>query len=88
MIGIILLTDPFSDYKGINDFIGVNLALLSAIMFNIGFIAIRRVKKEIHAWQIVFFFTITNLFFSPFCVLAENTYKHRTSYFDFYDLQL
>ncbi len=43
--GIALLTDPFSDLKGINDFIGCSLAVLSAVVFNLGFIALRKVKS-------------------------------------------
>lgn len=43
--GIALLTDPFSNLKGVNDLIGCALALLSAAIFNIGFIALRKVKS-------------------------------------------
>lgn len=43
MIGIVMITDPFSSLKGRNDFIGVGLALLSAMFFNTGFIALRKV---------------------------------------------
>lgn len=43
--GIALLTDPFSNMKGINDIIGCFLALLSAMIFNLGFIALRKVKS-------------------------------------------
>jgi hypothetical protein len=49
-LGIGMLTDPFSNYKGINDLIGITLAFFSAISFNLGFIAIRKVKKEIESW--------------------------------------
>jgi hypothetical protein len=45
-----LLTDPFSNYKGINDIIGISLALLAAILFNFGFIALRKAKKELHSF--------------------------------------
>lgn len=50
--GIALLTDPFSNIKGINDMIGCALALLSAVIFNIGFIALRKVKSQLNSWQI------------------------------------
>ena len=43
--GIALLTDPFSNIKGINDLIGCFLAFLSAVIFNLGFIALRKVKS-------------------------------------------
>lgn len=59
--------------KGINDMIGISIALLSAIIFNIGFISIRKVSKDINAWVIVFYFTITNMTLSPLCILAENS---------------
>lgn len=85
VLGITLLTDPFSNYKGLNDIIGITLALLSAISFNFGFISIRKVKKEIHSWQIVFFFMLVNIIFSPFCILAENSALQRHTFFDFYD---
>ena len=48
--GIALLTDPFSDLKGINDLIGCFLALISAVIFNFGFIALRKVKRDLDSW--------------------------------------
>ena len=48
--GIALLTDPFSDLKGINDLIGCFLALMSAVIFNFGFIALRKVKRDLDSW--------------------------------------
>lgn len=48
--GIALLTDPFSKFKDLNDLIGIFLALLSAVVFNIGFIALRRVKSRLNSW--------------------------------------
>ena len=69
--GIALLTDPFSDLKGINDFIGCALAVMSAIIFNLGFIALRKVKSQLNSWQIVFYFTVTNMLLSPFSFIAE-----------------
>jgi len=54
--GIALLTDPFAKVKATDDLIGISLALLSAVLFNIGFIALRRVKSELNSWQIVFYF--------------------------------
>ncbi len=45
VVGIALLTDPFSNMKGINDLIGLTLAVLSAVIFNLGFIALRKVKS-------------------------------------------
>src|SRR6185312_14737519 len=65
MLGIIMLTDPFSHYKGIDDLIGITLALLSAMSFNTGFIYLRAVGEEFHAWQVVFYSQIANLVFSP-----------------------
>ncbi len=56
VIGIALLTDPFASRKNENDLLGIMLALLSAVIFNLGFIAIRKVKSELNSWQIVFFF--------------------------------
>ena len=47
VVGIGLLTNPFGNYKGVNDLIGISLALLSAVLFNLGFIALRKVKKEL-----------------------------------------
>jgi drug/metabolite transporter (DMT)-like permease len=47
VVGIALLTDPFSNMKGMDDIIGIFLALASAVIFNIGFIALRHVKKEL-----------------------------------------
>jgi len=44
-MGIALLTDPFSNLKGVNDLIGMGLAVLSAVLFNLGFIALRKVKS-------------------------------------------
>jgi hypothetical protein len=44
-MGIALLTDPFSNLKGVNDLIGMALAVLSAVLFNLGFIALRKVKS-------------------------------------------
>lgn len=86
MLGIAFITDPFSSIKSPNDLIGIGIAVLSSVFFNIGFIVIRKVKKEIHSWQIVSFFTITNLIFSPICIFTDNIVRHRTSYFDFSDL--
>lgn len=56
VIGIALLTDPFATRKNENDLLGIMLAFLSAVIFNLGFIAIRKVKSELNSWQIVFFF--------------------------------
>jgi drug/metabolite transporter (DMT)-like permease len=55
MVGIIMLTDPFSKSKGIDDFYGIILALFSAISFNTGFIALRKVGKEFNPWVVVFY---------------------------------
>lgn len=57
-----------------DDLIGISLALLSAVIFNIGFIALRKAKKELNSWTIVFHFSVTNMFFAPFCFLAEKSY--------------
>ena len=83
--GIALLTDPFSNLKGVNDLIGCMLALLSAVIFNFGFIALRKVKSELNSWQIVFYFTITNMLLSPFSFMAEKSLSPRKedTYYDF-----
>ena len=73
IIGIALMTDPFSNLKGINDLIGISLASLAAVIFNIGFISLRHVKKELNAWQIVFHFTMANILFSPLCIIGEQS---------------
>jgi drug/metabolite transporter (DMT)-like permease len=83
VIGIALLTDPFSDLKGVNDLIGCTLAVLSAVLFNLGFIALRKVKSQLNSWQIVFYFTVTNMLMSPFCFLADNSLAENPSYYDF-----
>ena len=49
-MGIALLTDPFSNMKGINDLIGLSLAVASAVIFNLGFIALRKVKSQLNSW--------------------------------------
>ena len=72
--GIALLTDPFNRIKGLNDLIGCALALLSATIFNIGFIALRKAKKDLNSWQIVFYFTFTNMMLSPGSFILEKTY--------------
>ncbi|CDW81147.1 gamma-aminobutyric acid receptor subunit rho-3-like [Stylonychia lemnae] len=77
VIGIGLLTDPFAKIKDQNDIIGIALAFLSAVIFNIGFIALRRVKSELNSWQIVIYFTLTNMFFSPFFFVIEKTFTHQ-----------
>ena len=83
--GIALLTDPFSDLKGINDFIGCSLAVLSAVIFNLGFIALRKVKSQLNSWQIVFYFTVTNMMFSPFSFIGEKALSEKAAsvYYDF-----
>jgi drug/metabolite transporter (DMT)-like permease len=50
VVGIAFLTDPFEHLKGIDDLIGISLALLTAVIFNIGFISLRHVKKDFDAW--------------------------------------
>lgn len=50
VMGIALLTDPFSNLKGVNDLIGLALAVLSAVIFNLGFIALRKVKSQLNSW--------------------------------------
>lgn len=74
VIGIGLLTDPLAKFRNLDDLIGISLALLSAIIFNIGFIALRKAKKELNSWAIVFHFSVTNMFFAPFCFIAEKVY--------------
>jgi drug/metabolite transporter (DMT)-like permease len=69
--GIALLTDPFSSMKGYNDVIGIFLALLSSVIFNLGFISVRFAKEHLKSWQIVFYFTITNMMLSPPCLIGE-----------------
>lgn len=80
VIGIALLTDPFAKFHDINDLIGINLAIISAIFFNIGFIALRKVKSELSSWQIVFYFTVTNMVFSPLCFITEKTFDFKGAY--------
>ena len=75
VIGIALLADPFAKFKDINDLIGIFIALLSGTVFNIGFIALRRVKKELNSWTVVFHFALVNMFFSPSLFLAEKVYQ-------------
>jgi len=74
--GITLLTDPFAQVKDVNDVVGVVLALLSAVFFNVGFIAVRKVKSELNSWQIVFFFQVTNMLFAPACFMAHKSYEN------------
>lgn len=88
VMGIALLTDPFSNMKGVNDLIGIALAVLSAIIFNLGFIALRKVKSQLNSWQIVFYFTVTNMMLSPFSFIAEKSFKEKetttaNTYYDF-----
>lgn len=88
VMGIALLTDPFSNMKGVNDLIGMALAVLSAIIFNLGFIALRKVKSQLNSWQIVFYFTVTNMMLSPFSFIAEKSLRENEStaantYYDF-----
>lgn len=80
-----MLTDPFSNMKGINDLIGLSLAVASAVFFNLGFIAIRKVKSELNSWQIVFYFTVTNMIFSPFSFIVEKSMSDKpdSQYYDF-----
>lgn len=75
VIGIALLTDPFSNLKGASDLIGMALATLSAVIFNIGFISLRKVKSELNSWQIVFYFTVTNMLLSPGSFITEKAYQ-------------
>lgn len=81
--GIALLTDPFSNIKGVSDLLGCMLALLSAVIFNIGFIALRKVKKDLDSWQIVFYFTVTNMMLSPFSFMAEQALDPATTIYEF-----
>ena len=85
--GIWLLSDPLHNLKGMDDLIGISLALLAAIVFNFGFIAVRRVKKEIHSWQIVFYFMLINNILGPVCLFFENHKLQRNQYFNLYDYQ-
>lgn len=71
--GIWLLSDPLHNLKGIDDLIGIFLALMAAIIFNFGFIAVRRIKHEIHSWQIVFYFMLFNNILCPICLFFENS---------------
>eukprot|EP00347_Sterkiella_histriomuscorum_P017150 403350477 len=74
VLGIGLLTDPFAKLRNVDDLIGISLAFLSAVIFNIGFIALRRAKKELNSWTIVFHFSLTNIFFAPLCFLTEKAF--------------
>jgi drug/metabolite transporter (DMT)-like permease len=71
--GIAMLTDPLANLRGDwnNNLIGCMLALLSAVLFNIGFIALRKVKSQLNSWQIVFYFTLTNMLLSPVSSMSE-----------------
>lgn len=42
MLGIVLLTNPFTYLKGVDDLIGIFLALLSSLVSNIGYIYFRK----------------------------------------------
>jgi drug/metabolite transporter (DMT)-like permease len=83
VIGIALLTDPFSNLKGLEDLVGCGLALLSAVIFNVGFIALRKVKRDLDSWQIVFYFTVTNMLLSPFSFMAEQALDRTPTVYEF-----
>jgi len=87
VVGIALLTDPFSNLKGLNDLIGCGLAVMSAVIFNLGFIALRKVKSQLNSWQIVFYFTVTNMLLSPFSFLLDKSFtahiQEQSSIYDF-----
>jgi drug/metabolite transporter (DMT)-like permease len=83
VLGIAFLTDPFAKVKSMDDLIGISLACLSAVFFNIGFIALRKVKSELNSWQIVFFFQITNMFFAPICFTGEKHFENMKTVYQF-----
>lgn len=86
-MGIALLTDPFSNLKGVNDLIGMALAVLSAVIFNLGFIALRKVKSQLNSWQIVFYFTVTNMMLSPFSFIGEKSMNEEPGVSNYYDFE-
>lgn len=75
VIGVALLTNPFSNYKGWSDMIGIALAFLSAVVFQIGFIALRKVKKDLNSWHIVYYFQLASLIGCPWFMVAQNIYE-------------
>jgi len=79
-LGVSLLTDPFNDSAPSSDteYIGIILAVLSSISFNLSYLALRNLKgHQINSWILVFHIMIVNLMFMPTCFLSYDlVYRH------------
>lgn len=85
--GVVLLTNPFSSdtrLSGTNQLLGMILASLASLSFNLSYMALRKIKtKPVNSWILVFYIMLVNLFTmpTPFLFSAETSH-HMTAYTD------
>eukprot|EP00347_Sterkiella_histriomuscorum_P007907 403347105 len=81
--GVVLLTDPMnssiSDFK---EFVGIILAFLSSISFNLSYVALRKIKdRPVNSWLLVFYIMIINLVTMPAIFLSYDVYKNNFTHY-------
>ena len=84
-IGVIFLTDPFSEsITDFNHVVGLVIAFLSSLSFNLSYVALRYIKdRPVNSWLLVFYIMATNLIIMPSCFLSIDVYKETfTNYND------
>lgn len=76
-LGVILLTNPFSESQhDLKEMIGLGLALMASISINVSFVALRRIRHcNINSWVVVFFIMITNCMLMPAFFLSYDIYE-------------
>ena len=83
-VGVGFLTNPFSEKLSTwSEYIGIVLALVASIFFNIGYIALRKIRNTpVNSWIIVFMIMVTNCVVMPTFFLSYDVYKEHFTHYD------
>lgn len=83
-LGVLFLTNPFSDkVEDVKEYIGMLLAFLASFFFNVGYVALRKIRnRPVNSWVIVFFIMVVNCMTMPTMFLSYDVYLNQYTYYD------
>ena len=82
-IGVICLTNPFSDrIHDLREWIGILSAVASSVSYNVSYVALRKIKdKPVNSWILVFFIMVLNLIFMPSMIFTYDAYRETYTHY-------
>ena len=82
-LGVVMLTDPFSGkVKDARETLGIMLAFLSSLSYNVSYVALRKIRDTpINSWILVFFIMLINLVTMPAVFLSYDIYRENFTHY-------